>query len=639
MDRVVEERLRCLRGRAVGFGTFLLFGVTASAAFGATQTTPYAPIAVRAPEIQKNGAFGETMVVAGDFNGDGVNDLLVSSSYLGVAGKPNVGRVYAVDGRTRKVLFTVNSPDGQAGGVFGTTIAPLGDINGDGVPDFAVGGADNAEGIGGYDVYTGSGAPCGAPEPNGCNEDQGRVWIFAGTKGGRGAKLLRIIDNPVPQGSPTDPALFGKTMAAIGDVTGKHRHQDLLVSAGNNDQPAGCGEVTPVPDGCRVDEGQVFLLDPLAGKLLRTFNLPAADRVPPGTCLKHCGVFGDGLLSPGDVNGDGVPDIQIDATNEAVYSGLGASCLVPPPNGCNTQQGRLYIFSGKTGELLRRIDDPYPHSGETFGFDQDGQSFSADFNHDGHADIYAGNSQEGPFQGEGFVFDGSTGKLVYALHIPNPQLGRGLQTATVTDYNQDGVPDLYVGDLSTFTVPQEQNGGTFIYDGRNGHLLKALELPTADRQLGQGFANYGPDLGWNVGSPGDLNGDGQPDYAASAPFYDEGSTQDAGRIYFFLSRVPVITGYRITNKRFGAGGAKRSTTFRFSLSRVAPATVRIAIFQGKRKRGTLRRVITHQGAGRVTFSGRLGSTVLRPGNYRATITATDAARDSSKPGTVTFTVL
>jgi hypothetical protein len=593
---------------------------------------------MRAPEVQAIGAFGETMVVAGDLNGDGVNDLLVSSSYLSVAGKAHVGRVYAVDGKTHKVLFSIVPPDKQAGSVFGTSIAPLGPLTRDGRLSFAVGGADNAEGFGGYSVYTGQGAPCGAPKPNGCHENQGRVWIFKVNKGGRGAKLLRIIDNPAPQGTPTNPALFGKTMAAIGDVTGHKGHQDLIVGAGNNDQPAGCGDTTPIPAGCQVDEGQVFLFDPLTGRLLRTFNFPPQDRLQT-TCAKECALFGDSVLSPGDINGDGIPDVQIDATVESVYSGLGPLCLAPQPNGCNVSQGRIYLFSGKTGALIRRIDDPYPHAHETFGFDQGGQSFTADFNHDGHPDIYAGNSQEGPFKGEGFAFEGRTGKLLYALHIPNPELGRGFQSATITDYNHDGVPDLYVGDLATYTVPKEQNGGSFIFDGRNGRLLKALEIPNRDRQVGQGFSNYGPDLGWNVASPGDLNGDGQPDYVASAPWFDQGSVQDAGRIYFFLSRVPVITAFGISNTRLTVGG---HTTFRFHLTRVAPATANVVIYRLDARHlvreGVLRRAARHRGSYSVAFAGRLGSKVLAPGLYEATITATDSARDSSLPKTVTFTV-
>ena len=46
-----------------------------------------------------------------------------------------------------------------------------------------------------------------------------------------------------------------------------------------------------------------------------------------------------------------------------------------------------------------------------------------------------------------------------------------------------------------------------------------------------------------------------------------------------------------------------------------------------------------QGANKVAFSGRIGSKALRPGRYQATLSATDAARNSSKPKTITFRVV
>jgi hypothetical protein len=39
------------------------------------------------------------------------------------------------------------------------------------------------------------------------------------------------------------------------------------------------------------------------------------------------------------------------------------------------------------------------------------------------------------------------------------------------------------------------------------------------------------------------------------------------------------------------------------------------------------------------FSGRIGRTALKPGRYRATLVATDAARNASKPKRLRFTVV
>jgi hypothetical protein len=39
------------------------------------------------------------------------------------------------------------------------------------------------------------------------------------------------------------------------------------------------------------------------------------------------------------------------------------------------------------------------------------------------------------------------------------------------------------------------------------------------------------------------------------------------------------------------------------------------------------------------FSGRIGRRALRPGSYRATITATDAAGNKSRPKTLSFKIV
>jgi len=46
-----------------------------------------------------------------------------------------------------------------------------------------------------------------------------------------------------------------------------------------------------------------------------------------------------------------------------------------------------------------------------------------------------------------------------------------------------------------------------------------------------------------------------------------------------------------------------------------------------------------EGSNTKRFSGRIGAKILRPGPYRATLTATDPAGNRSRPVQITFTVL
>jgi len=114
----------------------------------------------------------------------------------------------------------------------------------------------------------------------------------------------------------------------------------------------------------------------------------------------------------------------------------------------------------------------------------------------------------------------------------------------------------------------------------------------------------------------------------------------------------------------GAAGAarahKRGTTFTYKLSQAS--TARIVISErapGARKgtrcvapaakshktttctrilvKGTLTRA-SHAGGNAVAFSGRIGSTALKPGHYEARLTATTANKVSN-PQTISFTIV
>ncbi len=48
--------------------------------------------------------------------------------------------------------------------------------------------------------------------------------------------------------------------------------------------------------------------------------------------------------------------------------------------------------------------------------------------------------------------------------------------------------------------------------------------------------------------------------------------------------------------------------------------------------------VSHPGANRVAFSGRITTNVRMPGRYQATITATDNAGNTSREQTIAFTI-
>jgi hypothetical protein len=117
--------------------------------------------------------------------------------------------------------------------------------------------------------------------------------------------------------------------------------------------------------------------------------------------------------------------------------------------------------------------------------------------------------------------------------------------------------------------------------------------------------------------------------------------------------APVITGLRLTQTVFRPGPRATAidaathrprrpagTSLRFTLSE--PAGVTITIQRRGRRRwvaaGTLHRRGLAAGALSVAFSGRVGKRALKPGAYRLTVRATDAAGNVSAPHTVAFTI-
>ncbi len=502
---------------ALGVAVCAALTLGATGALAANADTQYEVVATDSPDPGFNSRFAERLST-GDATGDGVTDVFASTfiqdipaSEAGTTENGNdAGRVSMINGATRKVQWKVASPDIQAGANFGFFISGVGDVNRDGKDDIMAGAS-------GHDV--------------GDNVDQGRAYVLSGADG----SLIHRLDNPHPQAN----AGFGSRLGSAGDVVGNSA-PDLLLGAPANDIPAGCGNVsatTPLPADCRKNEGEVFVFDGATGEHARTIRLPPEDVVgppcgggqaDPAASRRPCGSFGGNPQNVGDLTGDGIPDFYIPATRY---------------KGAPSLDGRIYIYDGATSKVLIRIDQPDPDPLAFFGLGDLDRGGPGDLNGDGVPELYGhGFLQDGPngepSAGRSWVFDGKeslrAGRGVLLHEHRDPDLGANRAfgwALSRTDYNKDGTPDSYISGL------QQSHTKTWIYDGRDGSLLKTLALPQSEIQLPE-QGNNGTSLGWSSRAPGDLNGDGEPDYVAGAPYQDVNGVQDQGKVYFFLSKVP-----------------------------------------------------------------------------------------------------
>ncbi len=108
------------------------------------------------PTAQAQSRFGYSLA-AGDLNGDGVPDLLVSAPGATVNNRPQVGRVYVflgggTIGPNANAILEPQSPEAE--GEFGTAMA-IGDLNGDGKADLAISAPGAARRAGRVFLYLG----------------------------------------------------------------------------------------------------------------------------------------------------------------------------------------------------------------------------------------------------------------------------------------------------------------------------------------------------------------------------------------------------------------------------------------------------------------------------------------------------
>ena len=552
----------------LSFLALLLGG--ASAGFAAGPATPYDFLRFGAIDPQTNGRFGDRMKDAGDLDGDGVGDVWIGVYDRDIGNLPNVGRVYALSGRTRSVLYQIDSPEPQGcSGVgfcgFGWSVSNLGDVDGDAVNDLVVGSVR-------HNVNPATGASC-TPPAGGCNAQQGRAWVFSGAPGKQDTPLY-TLDNPRPQayGAFGWASTAGDVMTA-GGLPGRDGISEVLVGAFQNDFPAGCGggPNAPAVPNCRKDQGQAFIFNGAPGlspaqrlAQVRTLDVPPEDRYVDagnacfspveGPTTQRCGGLGIVAEGVGDVNDDGFWDQSVTAWTTGIPRPPavdGPPCLgvhpSTPDDVCNERQGRIYIYSGANGSLLRKVDNPEPQQDALLGLQIVEAGAPGDVDGDGHDDIYAnGFTQHGPAfpdpaadtEGQSWVLSGRTGAVLYKLNDPTPERGGQFgYSLAKTDYNKDGRPDLYVGSSPHHEPGTRQSGGTYLFNGPNGALLKIFDLPPSDVQPGSSAADTGPQLGRSVAAPGDLNGDAEEDYIAGAPTINTTARVNEGRLYFFLSRV------------------------------------------------------------------------------------------------------
>ncbi|MBI5763703.1 MAG: FG-GAP repeat protein [Planctomycetes bacterium] len=245
------------------------------------------------------------------------------------------------------------------------------------------------------------------------------------------------------------------------------------------------------------------------------------------------GYFGISVAGVPDTDGDGFGDLLV-----------GAKLENPP--GTPNDSGRAYLYSGKTGTLLRGFSSPNPQADGRFGW---GVGAVPDVNGDGRGDIIVGAPLEDPAgappdSGRAYIFSGATGVLLQTLISPNPKQGSlfGFSVAGMDDIDGDGHGDVIVGAWHESAVGNPGDAGrVYVFSGATGTVIHALVSPN------QTVAGY---FGLSVAAVPDCNGDTIPEIAVGAPGESAGGPIAAGRAYIFSGQSgALIQTYSSVNKQ------------------------------------------------------------------------------------------
>jgi hypothetical protein len=504
----------------------------------------------------------ESLETIADFDGDGVADLLVGEPAYSIGGTER-GRVRVISSRTGLQLFS--KVGAAAFDHFGSAVADAGDVDGDGIPDVlagapgvAISGPGGGADKGRFYLYSGADGSVLEARSYGTGDAEfgtaiavlddvdgnGRPQIAVGAPGNGKVFTYELLG-----GSPTLTAdhggRFGEVVAAVGNFDGLGGRDLVASDPTYDDQYSSGGLLYTTPKA-----GRVCVLSSSTGSVLAEWS-PAS----------HSSEAGWQLLDAGDVTGDGVGDVLVSGRqpNGDAVSGQpqrfwvvsGISILLGSTevesvfetfvanrdiaragdrNGDGLEDfwfGRPFVSSlgdGAGAVELRSLasQELFVASGGHLGTGiGDALAVLDDLDGDGRAEVAVGAPHDGPGDvvSRGTVRVMSGDQLVWeAQGDIADELGAAL--ALLDDLDGDGVRDLLVG-APFDTVGQGRPGRAIVHSGATGAVLRSHG----------GFAQ-GERFGDAVCAVPDVDGDGILDYAVAAP-EASGSFLRQGRVELF----------------------------------------------------------------------------------------------------------
>ncbi|MFZ5863589.1 MAG: hypothetical protein ACOYXR_12195 [Nitrospirota bacterium] len=359
--------------------------------------------------------FGTSVAKVGDIDQDGYVDFLVGAPRVDRDSQDDdTGVAYLYWGgpamtTTASVVFHGETDQS----LFGMSASGVGDVNGDGFPDLAVGA---------YQTLV-------VAECNGIEQELplvGRVYVYFGGPRDEMDTLADVVLTGETTEIPNDRSSacrsgdeFGLSVAGVGDINGDG-YDDIAVGARGHD------------DGVDADAGRAYVF--FGGPWFVGVGAERANVVLTGDAADD--QFGAAVAGPGDTNGDGFADLLVGAhQSDAGGTDSGsASWYGGGPDGVTMIQQ----FSGAV-------------AGDSFGASM---APAGDIDRDGFADMVIGAYLVGASPNDSgavsYYRGNALGTVLLAGKItgeitPNPDDQFGRAVAGIGDIDGDGFDDTVVG--------------------------------------------------------------------------------------------------------------------------------------------------------------------------------------------------